>query len=199
MRYTGPKRKIERRENASIYGSDDWKKRPTLPGEHPVSRKRPSNFAIQFREKQKVKRTYLMSEKQFRKFFQEARKSTGNTGIRLLQLLEMRLDNVVFRLGLTKTRNQARQFVNHGHVRVNGKKLDIPSYRVKIKDEISLSPKLAKRPIAKQLEQEVKLQKRNVPNWLKKTGFSGVVISEPVREDIDKSIKEQFIIELYSR
>jgi small subunit ribosomal protein S4 len=199
MRYTGPKRKLERRENATLFGSEAWKKRQGMPGQHAVSRSRPSNYAIQFREKQKVKRTYLMTEKQFRKFFQEARKATGNTGIRFLQLLEMRLDNVVYRLGLAKTRNQARQFVTHGHIEVNGKKLDIPSYVVSIKDEISLIPKLAKKPITKQIAQEVKLQKRPVPNWLRLGAKSGQVVSEPVREDMDKSIKEQYIVELYSR
>jgi len=199
MRYTGPKRKLERRENATLFGSEAWRKRPTLPGQHPTSRKRPSNYAIQFREKQKVKRTYLMTEKQFRKFFSEALKSTGNTGTKFLQLLEMRLDNVVYRLGFGITRNQARQFVNHGHVLVNGKKLDIPSYLVSVNDEISISPKLAKHPSFAQILQEVKLQKRPEPAWLTKSGTSGKVVAEPARDDIDKGIKEQYIVEFYSR
>jgi small subunit ribosomal protein S4 len=199
MRYTGPKRKIERRENATIFGSEAWRKRPTLPGQHPVSRKRPSNYSIQFREKQKVKRTYLMTEKQFTKFFSEALKSTGNTGTKFLQLLEMRLDNVVYRMGFGITRNQARQFVNHGHIFVNGKRLDVPSYLVKINDEISISPKLAKKPVWKQIQQEVKLQKRPEINWLKTADSSGKVVAEPARDEIDKGIKEQFIVEFYSR
>jgi len=199
MRYTGPKRKLERRENATLFGSDAWKKRSGMPGQHPVSRGRPSNYSIQFREKQKVKRTYLMTEKQFRKFFDEARKSTGNTGTRFLQLLEMRLDNVVYRMGLAKTRNQARQFVTHGHVRINGRKMDIPSYVVNVKDEVSMKPKMAKTAAYKHVLEEVKLEKRQVPDWLTKAATSGQVLSEPLRENIDKGIKEQFIIELYSK
>ncbi|KKQ36274.1 MAG: 30S ribosomal protein S4, partial [candidate division WS6 bacterium GW2011_GWA2_37_6] len=149
--------------------------------------------------KQKVKRTYLMTEKQFRKFFDEARKSTGNTGTRFLQLLEMRLDNVVYRMGLAKTRNQARQFVTHGHVRINGRKMDIPSYVVNVKDEVSMKPKMAKTAAYKHVLEEVKLEKRQVPDWLTKAATSGQVLSEPLRENIDKGIKEQFIIELYSK
>ncbi len=199
MRYTGPKRKLERRENATLFGSEAWKKRPTLPGQHGVSRKRPSNYAIQFREKQKVKRTYLMTEKQFRIFFDEAKKATGNTGTRFLQLLEMRLDNVVYRLGLAKTRDQARQFVNHGHITVNGKKLSIPSFRVKVGDEVSLSKKMDNKDISKQIAQEIKAEKRAVPAWLERLKSGGKVTAEPVRENIDKSIKEQYIVEFYSR
>lgn len=199
MRYTGPKRKLERRENATLFGSDAWKKRPTLPGQHPVSRKRPSNYAIQFREKQKVKRMYLMTEKQFRRFFSEAKKSTGNTGTRFLQLLELRLDNIVYRMGFAKTRNQARQFVNHGQIMVNGEKLDIPSYIVKVSDEISLKPKFSKKPIFEQIRAEVKEQKRLVPEWLSVAKNSGKVVAVPTRDQIDKSIKEQNIVELYSR
>ncbi len=199
MRYTGPKRKIERREQASVFGSDKWKKRSTLPGMHPVSRTRPSNYAIQFREKQKVKRMYLMTEKQFRRFFKMAKKATGNTGTRFLQLLELRLDNVVYRLGLAKTRNQARQFVNHGHILVNGKKIDIASYIVNVGDEIEIKSKLAKKAVFKQILEEVKLEKREVPSWLDKAKYSGKVKAEPTRGDIDKSIKEQYIVEFYSR
>jgi len=199
MRYTGPKRKIERRENATIYGSEKWRKRPTLPGQHPISRKRPSNYAVQFREKQKVKRTYLMTEKQFRRFFNEAKKSTGNTGTRFLQLLELRLDNVVYRMNLAMTRNQARQFVTHGHVRVNGKKLDIPSYVVKVGDEIEVISKIAKSDAFKQIKEEIKLDKRQVPEWVNSLTSGGKVVSEPTRDQIDQGIKEQNIVELYSR
>jgi small subunit ribosomal protein S4 len=199
MRYTGPKRKLERRENATLFGSEAWRKRSTLPGQHPISRNRPSNYAIQFREKQKVKRMYLMTENQFRKFFNEAVKSRGNTGTKFLQSLEMRLDNVVYRLGFGITRNQARQFVNHGHVQVNGKRLDIPSYIVKVGDEIEMNAKLAKTTAFKQILQDVKLQKRHDLSWLKSSVDSGKVIAEPLREEIDKGIKEQYIVEFYSR
>lgn len=199
MRYTGPKRKLERRENATLFGSDAWKKRQTLPGQHPVSRKRPSNYAVQFREKQKVKRTYLMTEKQFRKFFDEAKKATGNTGTRFLQLLELRLDNVVYRLGLAKTRNQARQYVNHGHVTVNGNKVDIASYQVQVGDEIAIKPKLSESDAYRQTQEEIKQQKHTVPSWLSRLKTGGKVLAEPTRDQVDKSIKEQYIVEFYSR
>ncbi|MBN1331294.1 30S ribosomal protein S4 [Candidatus Dojkabacteria bacterium] len=199
MRYTGPKRKLERREQATIFGSDAWKKRTGLPGQHPVSRKRPSNFAIQFREKQKVKRMYLMTEKQFRRFFAEAKKATGNTGTRFLQLLELRLDNVVYRLGFAKTRNQARQFVNHGHVQVNGVRADIPSMILNVGDEVSLKSKFTKSPISDQIDAELKAEKHKAPEWLSKAKTSGKVLAEPTRDQMDKSIKEQSIVELYSR
>ncbi len=199
MRYTGPKRKLERRENATLFGSDAWKKRPTLPGQHPISRKRPSNYAIQFREKQKVKRMYLMTEKQFRKFFGEAKKATGNTGTQFLQLLELRLDNIVYRLGLAKTRNQARQYINHGHVTINGNKVSTASYLVKVGDEISLKTKISDSDSHKQIREEIKQQKHTVPSWLSKLTSGGKVLSEPTRDQMDKSIKEQYIVEFYSR
>lgn len=127
MRYTGPKWRINRRENAQVLGSNDkWRRRPTLPGQFPTLKKRPSEYAEQFREKQKVKRMYGMSERQFKKFYKLALKSSGNTGTRFLQLLELRLDNVVYRLGFAKTRAQARQIVTHGHVVLNGKKTQYP-------------------------------------------------------------------------
>lgn len=192
-RYTGPKWKISRRENADVFGSDKWRKRPTAPGDHPVSRGRPSEYAVQFREKQKVKRSYGMLEKQFRNLYTEAVRRKGNTGTILLQLLELRLDNVVYRLGLAKTRNQARQFVTHGHITVNGKKVDIPSYSVSVGDEISYSAKLAKSDIAKLIKAENKGMQ--IPQWL----AGGQVKSVPTRDMMDQSIREQLIIELYSR
>ncbi|MFQ5492828.1 MAG: 30S ribosomal protein S4 [Candidatus Dojkabacteria bacterium] len=192
-RYTGPKWKISRRENADVFGDEKWRRRPTLPGEHPVSRSRPSEYAQQFREKQKVKRTYGLMEKQFRNLYKKASKATGNTGTRLLQLLEMRLDNVAFRLGLAKTRNQARQFVNHGHITVNGEKVDIPSYSVSVGDEVEFGPKFGKSDIAKTVKAETKQEAR--PGWLS----AGKVKSVPTRDMLDQSIREQLIIELYSR
>lgn len=192
-RYTGPKWKISRRENADVYGSETWRKRPFPPGMHSAGHKRPSNYAIQFREKQKVKRMYGLLEKQFRNIYIKASQSRGNTGVKLLQLLEMRLDNVVFQLGLAKTRNQARQFVTHGHVLVNSRKLDIPSYTVRIGDEISLKPNSINKEAIEVIKDEVK--SRPIPEWLD----AGKVKSEPTREMIDPSLNEQFIVELYSR
>ncbi|MCA9385790.1 30S ribosomal protein S4 [Candidatus Dojkabacteria bacterium] len=196
-RYTGPKRKLERRENATLFNNDNWRKRPTPPGQHGASRSRPSSFAIQFREKQKVKRTYGLLEKQFKNLYKKALKTDGNTGVRLLQLLELRLDNVVYRLGFAVTRNQARQLVNHGHVLINGRKVDIPSYTVSPEDTIELSKKIQKSELMVNVKAETK--GAQVPEWLDQHANGGKVNDEPKRSHIDKSINEQLIIELYSR
>jgi small subunit ribosomal protein S4 len=196
-RYTGPKWRISRRENASVFGDEKWRKRPTLPGQHPVSRKRPTNYAIQFREKQKVKRMYGMLEKQMRRFYETATKSKGNTATRLLQLLELRLDNVVYRLGFAMTRDQARQIVNHGHVKVNGKKVDIPSYIASVGDSIEIKDKITDAEWMKVVEAEI--TDRKTPQWLNKLKKGGEVQSEPTRKMMDPSIKESLIVEFYSR
>jgi small subunit ribosomal protein S4 len=192
-RYTGPKWRIARREQYDVFGDASWRKRPTLPGQHPNSKGRPTNYAIQFREKQKVKRMYGMLEKQFRNLYELATKSTGNTGLRLLQLLETRLDNVVYRLGYAKSINQARQFVSHNHIFVNGKKLNIASYQVKVGDEVTYSDKFLKNDVIKFIKEENKAIQ--VPKWLE----SGKVDMLPTRDMIDKGIKESLIIEFYSR
>ncbi|MCA9383670.1 30S ribosomal protein S4 [Candidatus Dojkabacteria bacterium] len=192
-RYTGPKWKISRRENADVFGDDKWRKRPYPPGQHTMSKGRPSNYAVQFREKQKVKRMYGLLEKQFRNLYNKATRKTGNTGTILLQLLEMRLDNVVYRLGLANSRNQARQFVTHGHVTVNGNKVTIPSYNVSIDDTVELSTKFSKNEAVKLIKAENK--SNPVPEWLQ----GNKVKSVPTRDMMDGSIKEQLIIELYSR
>ena len=196
-RYTGPKWRISRRENASVYGDEDWRKRPTLPGQHPVSRKRPSDYSIQFREKQKVKRMYGMLERQFRRFYSMATASKGNTATRLLQLLELRLDNAVYKLGFAKTRNQARQMVTHGNILINGKKVDIPSYIVNVGEEIELKKKIADKEWIKIVKEETK--ERKIPKWLKRLKNGGEIIAEPTREMMDPSIKESLIVEFYSR
>ncbi len=193
-RYTGPKWKISRRENSDIFGSDKWRKRAYPPGQHGASKKgRPSNYAIQFREKQKCKRTFGLLEKQFRNVYKKASKATGNTGTRLMQLLEMRLDNAVYRLGLAKTRNQARQFVTHGHVTVNGAVTSIPSYTLIVGEKVELKSSFAKSDIAHAIQAELKGHK--VPEWL----HLGEVKSEPTREMMDQEIREQLIVEFYSR
>ncbi|BCX13494.1 MAG: 30S ribosomal protein S4 [Candidatus Dojkabacteria bacterium] len=198
MRYTGPKWRINRRENSQVLGSNDkWKRRPTLPGQFPTLKKRPSEYARQFREKQKVKRMYGMSERQFKKFYKMALKTEGNTGTRLLQLLELRLDNVVYKLGFATTRAQARQFVTHGHVLLNGKKHNIPSTILKAGDEIELKDSIFETPLMKEILSYNKAYK--VPTWLKALSKGGSVIAEPTRDEIDATIKERLIIELYSR
>lgn len=197
-RYTGPKRRLERRENATLFGTEGWKKRAYVPGQHGASSKsRPSSYAFQFREKQKVKRMYGLMERQFRNTYQLALKSPGNSGTRLLQLLELRLDNVVYKLGLAKNRIQARQFVSHGHIKVNGKKNDIPSYTCKIGDQIELKTKLAEGEFMRGIKAELKNIK--VASWLEELSNGGTIKSEPTRDQIDKSINERLIIELYSR
>ena len=192
-----PKWKRCRREKYSLYDNDDWKRRQGLPGEHPVSRRRPSSYAIRFREKQKVKRIYGLLERQFRRFFRTAEETKGNTGVKLLQLLEMRLDNVVYRLGLASTRNAARQLVNHGHITVNDDKVDIPSYIVEVGDEVRIKKNSRKKEFVKVLEEESK--RRKIPRWLERLPLGGKVKAEPTRNDIDKGINEQLIIEYYSR
>lgn len=194
-RYTGPKWKISRRENYDVFGNPAWRKRPTVPGQHGVSKGRKTNYAIQFREKQKVKRMYGLLEKQFRKIYARATKEKGNTGLKFLQLLELRLDNVVYKAGLAKSIMQARQFVTHGHITVNGKKETIPSMTLKVGDEIAYKASFAKSPIATIIEAESKALKSNMPKWLE----NNKIVSLPSRESIDQGIQEQLIIELYSR
>lgn len=194
-RYTGPKWKISRRENYDVFGNSKWRKRPTLPGVHPTSKGRPSNYAIQFREKQKLKRMYGMLEKQFRNVYVKASKSEGNTGLRLLQLLELRLDNVVYKLGLAKSIMQARQFVSHGHITVNGKKQTIPSITLKVNDVVEYDGKFAKGEMATLITAESKAVKPVIPAYLE----NGKIVMEPTREMIDEGIREQLVIELYSR
>lgn len=198
-RYTGPKWRVNRRENYSVYESTDkWKKRAGHPGVHPQSRNRPTEYAVQFREKQKVKNMYGMLEKQFRRFFELASKSEGNTGFKLLQLLELRLDNVVYRMKLANTRIQARQLVSHGHIEVNGSKVDIPSYIVKVGDIVSLGPISRKKEFIKFRIEENKLAKE--PAWIDmQDQYSCLIKSEPIRDDIDMGINEQLIVELYSK
>lgn len=197
-RYTGPKWRINRRENSTVVTSTEkWRKRPTAPGQFPVAKKRASEYATQFREKQKVKRMYGMQERQFRRFFGLAQKAAGNTGTRFLQLLELRLDNVIYRLGFAKTRNQARQLVTHGHVIVNGEKHNIPSYIMRPGDEVKVNDKTMSKDAFKLLLEEMK--NVQVPMWLEKYKDGGKINAEPTRDQLDQSIKERMIIELYSK
>jgi len=198
MRYTGPKWKINRRENATVLGhGENWKRRPTLPGQFPILKKRPSDYALQFREKQKVKRMYGMTEKQFTRFYKLATKSPGNTSTRLLQLLELRADNVLFKLGFALTRAQARQMISHGHVLLNGKKHDVPSSILTPNDELTLKIEGPFQAYVTEIENQNKTYQ--VPAWLNKLEKGGKVASEPTRDQMDQSIKERLIVELYSR
>jgi small subunit ribosomal protein S4 len=175
-------------------------RRSYAPGEHGQRRRgKPSDYGIQLREKQKVKRMYGLSEKQFHLFFKRADAQKGITGANLLSLLERRMDNVVYRLGFTNSRNQGRHFVRHNHFMVNGKKVNIPSYMIKPGDVIEVSEKSRKvQMISDALDAVVR---RGVPQWLEleKDKFKGTVKSLPEREDLTMPIQEQLIIELYSK
>ena len=195
-RYTGPKDRLSRREGFDLYGRGAKLTRLNVPpGMHgPKGKRSKSQYGRQLREKQKVKRLYGLMERQFRKYADTALKSRGNTGEKLISLLERRLDNVVYRLGFVPTRASGRQTVSHRHVLVNGKKVNIPSYSVG--DTISLTTKAAEIPaIKKSLEQkDVK-----IPGWLKRKAIVGQMIAEPIREDVAEPISEQDIVEYYSR
>ncbi len=163
------------------------------------SRKKQSEYGLQLNEKQKVKFIYGVLEKQFRKYYVMATKRNGITGEMLLQILESRLDNVIFRLGLANTRREARQIVNHGHITVNGQRVDIPSYLVKPGDVISVREKSRSSVRIKEIVEEN--AKRVIPKWLDmdKNTLTGKVVTLPTREDIDYEVEETLIVELYSK
>lgn len=202
-RYTGPKVKISRRLGVNIFendkGSKALNKRPYPPGEHGRSRRRqPSEYLLQLQEKQKAKYIYGLLERQFSNLYKEASRTKGVTGETLLRFLELRLDNVVFRAGWGSTRPQARQFVNHGLINVNGKRVDIPSYRVRKGDVISLRDKSRQMIV---IRHNIDTIDRLKPAWLSvgDSGFQVTVEELPTREQIDVPVREQLIIELYSK
>lgn len=176
-------------------------KRNYPPGPHGPTgaRRKPSDYALQLREKQKARRIYGVYEAQFRRYFAEASKSSGVTGAALLQALETRLDNVVFRLGFATSRKQARQLVLHGHIAVNGKRLSVPSYVVKPGVSVGVLEVSRKSPYFQQLAKD--LSRRNVPDWLSldSANLSGSIMALPARHQIDTALKEQLIVEYYSR
>ncbi len=176
-----------------------FERRKYVPGQHGNRRTKISDYGLQLREKQKVKRIYGVLERQFRKYFQEAQKKKGVTGELLLQFLELRLDNVVSRLGFAANKRQARQIVNHGHILVNGRTTNIPSYRVKVGDVIEVKEKSRKIPLIE--ESLSKVEHRGLPAWLEldADNFRGKVLSIPTREEIALDVKENLIVELYSK
>jgi small subunit ribosomal protein S4 len=199
-RYIGPKTKIARKFKDPIYGPDKYfEKKNYGPGMHGNSkrRKKLSEYGTQLQEKQKAKYTYGILEKQFKNTFHKASRKKGITGEVLLQLIESRLDNLVYRLGIAPSRNAARQLVTHCHIVVNGSVVNIPSYEVKVGDEIAVREK------SKSLEviQNALASKRNTYPWLEwdSTLMKGKLTSLPAREDIPENIKEQLIVELYSK
>ncbi|MDE2995540.1 MAG: 30S ribosomal protein S4 [Bacteroidota bacterium] len=198
-RYRGPKQKIARRFKEPIFGpSKALERKPHPPGQHGRGRRsKESDYAVQLKEKQKAKYTYGVLERQFRKTFDKAARKKGVTGENLLKFLEARLDNTVFRLGFARTRRQARQLVNHGHVMVNGRVVNIPSAQLRSGDIIGLRPK--SRNLS--LVSDSMDRSRKVFPWLEvdRKLLQGKFLDYPNREDIPENIKEQLIVELYSK
>lgn len=198
MRYTGPKDRLSRREGVDLFGTGAKLTRLTLPpGVHgPKGSRKQSNYGRQLREKQKVKRIYGVAEKQFRGYMEKASKFRGNTGQVLIQLLERRLDNVVFRLGFAPSRPAARQVVSHGHVLVDGKRVNIPSYQINEGQTVALDPKGQAIPEVRKLIEDPEF---SLATWLERKAAVGRVKKMPSREDVSEPISEQDIVEFYSR
>ena len=199
-RYRGPKAKVARRFNDPIFGpSKAVQKKAYPPGQHGRSRRRkPSEYAIQLMEKQKAKYTYGVLERQFSNLFDKASRKSGITGEILLQLLETRLDNTVFRLGIAPTRRAARQFVLHKHITVNGQVVNIPSYALKIGDIVEVREKSKSLEVVVNSVAATATKRFPWLEWSPET-LTGKLISLPIREDIPENIQEQLIVELYSK
>jgi small subunit ribosomal protein S4 len=207
-RYIGPVCRLCRREGMKLFLKGERcytekcaiEKRNFPPGQHGKARRaKLSGYGLQLREKQKVKRIYGVLEDQFRRYVESAERTRGITGELLLQLLERRLDNVVYRLGLATSRAQARQLVRHGHFLVNGKKVDVPSFSVRQSDIVTVLARSQKNPTIEHAMEEVK--GRGIPGWLSfdPGSMSGRIVSMPTREQINLPVQEQLIVELYSK
>ena len=207
-RYSGASCRICRRENLKLFLKGDrcysdkcaFERRSFAPGQHGQNRfRKPSDYAVQLREKQKVKHLYGVFEAQFRRFFAEAERVRGVTGATLLSMLERRLDNVVYRLGFASSRTQGRQMVRHSLVTINGHKVNIPSYQVKVGDIVSLKEKQQKSELVADNLQGA--ARRGVPSWLEldAKAFKGTVKALPNRDEITLPIQEQLIVEFYSK
>ena len=206
-RYTGPACKLCRREGKKLYLKGErctsvkcaLERRSTAPGQHGAAKKKMGEYGMQLREKQTTRRYYGVLEKQFKNYYEEAARKEGMTGENLLVLLERRLDNAVYRMGLAESHRDARQLVLHAHFTLNGKKVNIPSILVKPGDVIAV--KEASRDSAKIKALAEALESKNAPKWLDvdKTNLVAKVVSFPAREDIDFDFNEQLIVELYSK
>ncbi|MDR2201426.1 MAG: 30S ribosomal protein S4 [Clostridiales bacterium] len=204
-KYTSADCRQCRREGAKLFLKGErcttkkcaMERRPVAPGQHGTGRRKPSEYSVQQREKQKVKRAYGLLEKQFKGYYDEAERIKGVTGENMLFLLEKRLDNVVYRMGIGSSRAQSRQIVNHGHITVNGRRVDIPSYSVKKGDVIAVKDNKKDNELFK----ELKGARIVMPKWVEfdTETFVGKVVDNPERADIDLNINEQLIIELYSK
>jgi len=205
--YVGPKCRLCRRENMKLFLKGErcytescaFDRRQYAPGQHGQGRSKFSAYGEQLREKQKVKRLYGVLEQQFRNYFHKAAQKRGVTGENLIMMLESRLDNMAYRLGFAGSRTEARQLVRHGHFLVNGKKVDVPSYLLKPGDAVQLREK--SRGIAKIKESLETAQQRGVPRWLEldAANFTGKIVALPKRDEITMPIREQLIVELYSK
>ncbi len=205
-KYTDSKCRLCRREGAKLFLKGErcfkatcaFEKRPVAPGQHGADRKKISEYGLQLREKQKCKRIYGVLEGQFRKYYEQADKMKGITGDNMLSLLERRLDNVIYRMGIGASRSQARQLVTHGHFTVNGKKVNIASYIVKAGDEIAVKENKKDNKYFAEIKQ---MKVANMPKWLEfnPETLAGKIIALPERADIDAQIKENLIVELYSK
>ncbi len=206
-RYTGPVEKLERRLGVSLAlkgerrlaGKSALDKRPYAPGQHGQRRSKISEYGLQLREKQKAKFMYGVSEKQFRRLFAEAARRDGNTGALLVTLLEQRLDNVVYRMGFATTRRFARQLVTHGHILVDGKRVDIPSYRVSAGQKIEIAEKSKENP---QIVRAIELTNQTgIVAWVdvEKDKKYGIFTRVPEREEVVIPVEERYIVELYSK
>lgn len=208
-RYIGPVCRLCRREGVKLYLKGDrcysdkcaFAKRAYAPGQHGQgqARKKVSEYGVQMREKQKVRRIYGVLERQFRAYFDKADRQKGVTGVNLLVLLERRLDNVIFRMGFANSRTQARQLIRHGHFLVNGHRVDIPSYLVRSDETIVVAEGSKESPLIKEIAES--LSGKNVPAWLEMNAadMTGKVLRYPSREEIDAPVAEHLIVELYSR
>jgi len=206
-RYIGPVCRMCRRAGEKLYFKGDRcytekcgiERRKYPPGQHGQGRGKLSDYGVQLMEKQKVRKPYGLAEKQFRRYFHEAERRKGVTGEVLLQLLECRLDNVAYRMGFAANRRQARQFITHGHFMVNGRRVTIPSYIVKAQDSVEV--KEASRSNSAIMESLDKVEHRGLPTWIEidPAAFKGRVLHVPSREEIQLPVKEQLIVELYSK
>lgn len=206
-RYTGPQCRLCRRETEKLFLKGDRcftekcavERRQYPPGQHGQRRGKLSDYGVQLREKQKVRNSYGILEKQFRKYFFKAERKKGVTGEVLLQLLETRMDNVVYRMGFAPNRNSARQLVKHGHFHVNGREVNIPSFNVQAGDVIEV--KESSRVLGAITDSISRVEQRGVPSWVEMNfqNFTGKVLQIPMREDIQITAQEQLIVELYSK
>lgn len=208
-RYTGPQCRLCRREGLKLFLKGERcysdkcavDRRKTAPGQHGARRGKLSDYGVQLREKQKIRRVYGVLENQFRRVLEGAIRSRGKTGDVLVQSLEMRLDSVVLRLGLALSRSGARQMVRHNHVKVNGKTLNIPSAVVRVGDKVSIGEKTRAMPSVALAQEVAKREGHSVPSWLRWDGNSmtGEILSKPQRDEVSLPAKEQLVVELYSK